>query len=322
MYAGCFVVNCMVKRIFFLVLALAFGSSACNILDSSEEKVAITVGERKITTDELKRDIRYMTSEMGVTDEGVRYVIDPLLSKLVDHYLVLEYGRQRGITVSEEELESEVQDIIKDYPDETVFRQMLLKRYLDFDKWKEGLRQQLLIKKIMKRVSENITPVTFEEINAYYETHRSEFKRPRMMKFRQIVTRTRGEAEDIRKRLKKGEDLGDLAKQYSITPEAEMGGEVGWVSEGDLHESMEKSIFALPVGRISTITKTPYGYHIFEVQSKRPEGFKSLSEAMEQIESTLFLRKQEAFHERWLIQLRGLFPVQVNKDLLATLELG
>jgi parvulin-like peptidyl-prolyl isomerase len=322
MYAGCFAVNCMVKRIFFLVLALSFGSSACNILDSSEEKVAIIVGERQITTDELKRDIRYMTSDMGVTDEGVRYVIDPLLSKLVDHYLVLEYGRQRGITLSQEELESEVQDIIKDYPDEAVFRQMLLKRYLDFDKWKEGLRQQLLIKKIMRRVSENITPVTFEEINTYYETHRSEFKRPRMVKFRQIVTRTRGEAEDIRKRLKKGEDLGDLAKQYSITPEAEMGGEVGWVSEGDLHESMEKSIFALPIGGISRITKTPYGYHIFEVQSKRAEGFKSLSEAMEQIESTLLLRKQEAFHERWLIQLRGLFPVQVNKDLLATLELG
>ena len=312
----------MVKRLFFLVLALSFGSSACNILDSSEEKVAIIVGERKITTDELKRDIRYMTSEMGVTDEGVRYAIDPLLSKLVDHYLVLEYGRQKGITVSEEELQSEVQDIIKDYPDEATFRQMLLKRYLDFDKWKEGLRQQLLIKKIMRRVSENIPPVTFEEINTYYETHRSEFKQPRMVKFRQIVTRTREEAEDIRKRLQKGENLGDLARQYSITPEAEMGGEVGWVSEGDLHDSMEKSIFSLPVGRISKITKTPYGYHIFEVQSKRAEGFKSLSEAMEQIESTLFLRKQEAFHERWLIQLRGLFPVEVNKDLLATLELG
>jgi parvulin-like peptidyl-prolyl isomerase len=312
----------MVKRIFFLVLALSFGSSACNILDSSEEKVAIVVGERKITTDELKGDIRYMTSEMGVTDEGVRYVIDPLLSKLVDHYLVLEYGKQKGITVSEEELESEVQDIIKDYPDEDVFRQMLLKRYLEFDKWKEGLRQQLLIKKIMRRVSESISPVTFEEINTYYETHRSEFKRPRMVKFRQIVTGTREEAEDIRKRLRKGEDLGDLARQYSITPEAEMGGEVGWVSKGDLHESMEKAIFSLPVGRISKITKTSYGYHIFEVQSKRAEGFKSLSEAMEEIESTLFLRKQEAFHERWLIQLRGLFPVKVDKDLLATLELG
>ena len=180
----------------------------------------------------------------------------------------------------------------------------------------------LLIKKIMKKVSENISPVTFEEINRYYETHRNEFKRPMMVKFRQIVTRTKEEAEDIRKRLNKGENMDDLARQYSITPEAEMGGEVGWVSKGDLHESMEKPIFALPVGRISQITKTSYGYHIFEVQSKRAEGLKSLYEAMDEIESILFLGKQEAFYERWLIQLRGLFPVRVDKDLLATLELG
>jgi parvulin-like peptidyl-prolyl isomerase len=312
----------MVKCVIFLVLAISFGASACNILDRSEEKVVIIVGERDITTDELKRDIKYMTSDMGVNDEGVKYVIDPLLSKLVDHYLVLEYGRQKGITISEKELELEIQDIMKDYPDEAIFRQMLLKRYLDFEKWKEGLRQQLLVKKIMRKVSENLSPVTFEEINSYYETHRNEFKRPKMVKFRQIVTRTKAEAEDIRKRLKNGENMDDLARQYSITPEAEMGGEVGWVSKGDLHESMEKPIFALPIGRISRVTKTPYGYHIFEVQSKRPEGFKGLSEAMDEIESTLFLRKQEAFHERWLIQLRGLFPVQVNKDLLATLEFG
>jgi peptidyl-prolyl cis-trans isomerase C len=312
----------MVKRVFLIVLAVSFGVSACNILDTSEEKVVIIVGERDITTDELKRDIKYLTSEMGVTDEGLRYVIDPLLNKLVDHYLVLEYGRQNGITVSEKELESEIQGIMKDYPDEAVFRQMLLKRYLDFEKWKEGLKQQLLVKKIMRKVSESITPVTFEEINTYYETHRNEFKRPQMVKFRQIVTRSKGEAEDIRKRLEKGENMDDLARQHSITPEAEMGGEVGWVSKGDLNESMEKRIFALPVGRISQITKTPYGYHIFEVQSKRPEGYRSLSEAMKEIESTLFLRKQEAFHERWLIQLRGLFPVRVDKDLLATLELG
>ncbi|MGD8984011.1 MAG: peptidylprolyl isomerase [Desulfobacteraceae bacterium] len=312
----------MVKRFFFLVLAISFGSSACNILDRSKEKVVITVGDKDITTEELKRDIKYITSEMGVTDEGVKYVIDPLLSKVVDHYLVLEYGRQRGITISEKELELEIRDIMKDYPDEAVFRQMLLKRYLDFERWKEGLGQQLLVKKIMRKVSENITPVTFDEINTYYDIHRNEFARPQMVKFRQIVTRTKNEAEDIRKRLKKGENLDDLARQYSITPEAEKGGEVGWISKGELQESMEKAIFSLPVGKISRVTKTPYGYHIFQVQSKRPRGFKSLSEAMDEIESKLFRHKQETFHKRWLIQLRGIFPVQVNKDLLAKLEFG
>jgi peptidyl-prolyl cis-trans isomerase C len=315
--------NCMAKRVFFLVLAISLGSSsACNILDRSEEKVVIIVGERHITTDEFKRDIKYITSGMGVTDEGVKFVIDPLVSKLVDHYLILEYGRQRGITISEKELELEIRAIMKDYPNEAVFRQMLLQRYLDYEKWKEGLRQQLLVQKIMRRVSENITPVTFDEIKAYFDAHRNEFTRPEMVKFSQIVTRTKDEAEGIQNRLKKGENLGDLAKKYSITPEANNGGEVGWVSKGELHESMEKAIFALPVGKISPITKTSYGYHIFEVQSKRPEGSKSLSEAMEEIESVLFRHKQETFYERWLMQLRGFFPVQVNKDLLATLDFG
>ncbi len=315
--------NGMAKRFFFLVLAISLGSSAaCNILDRSEEKVVIVVGERNITTEEFKRDIKYITSGMGVTDEGVKFVIDPLVSKLVDHYLILEYGRQRGITISEKELELEIRAIMKDYPNEAVFRQMLLQRYLDYEKWKEGLRQQLLVQKIMRKVSENITPVTFEEIKTYFDTHRNEFTRPEMVKFSQIVTRTRDEAEDIQNRLKKGENLGDLAKKYSITPEARNGGEVGWVSKGELHETMEKAIFALPIGKISPITKTSYGYHIFEVQSKRPAGSKSLSEAMEEIESMLFRHKQETFYERWLMQLRGIFPVQVNKDLLATLDLG
>ncbi|NNG06633.1 MAG: hypothetical protein HKM90_02780 [Desulfobacteraceae bacterium] len=312
----------MVKRVFFFTLAISFGLSACNILDRSEENVAITVGERNITTDELKRDIKYITSGMGVTDQEVNYVIDPLVSKLVDHYLILEYGRQNGITVSEKELEIAVEDIKKDYPEEAVFQQMLLQRYLDYEKWKEGLKQQLLVHKIISKASENITPVTFLEIKTYFDTHRNQFTRPQMVKFSQIVTRTKDEAEDIRKRLKKGESLDDLAKKYSSTPEAENGGEVGWVSKGELHESIEKALFSLPIGRISRVTKTPYGYHIFKVQSKRPKGFKSLSEAMNEIESELFRQKQEAFHERWLIQLKGLFPVQINKEALAALELG
>jgi peptidyl-prolyl cis-trans isomerase C len=312
----------MVKRIFFLALVISFGLCACDILDRPADKVVIIVGERDITTDELKRDIKYITSGMGVTDEGVKYVIDPLVSKLVDHYLILEYGRQRGITISEKELESAIENIKKDYPDEAVFQQMLLQRYLDYEKWKDGLRQQLLVKKIMRKASENITPVTFDEIKTYFDSHRKEFTRPEMVKFSQIVTRTKEEAEDIRRRLKKGENLDVLARKHSTTPEAENGGEVGWIVKGELQESIEKAVFTLPIGKISPVTKTPYGYHIFKVQSKRPKGFKSLSEAMDEIKSKLFRQKQETFQKRWLIQLRGLFPVQVNEDLLATMEFG
>ncbi len=312
----------MVKRIFLLTLTISFALPACGIFDPPEEKVVITVGERHVTTDELKRDVKYITSGMGMTDEGVKYVLDPLINKLVDHYLILEYGRQKGVTLSEKELESAVEDIKGDYPGEEVFQEMLLQRYLDYEKWKEGLRQQLLVKKIMAKVSENLTPVTFDEIKNYFDTHRNDFTRPEMVKFSHIVVRTKDEAEDLLKRLNQGENFKELATQYSTTPEAENGGEVGWVSRGELHESLEKAVFSLPVGKISPVVKTPYGYHIFEVQSKRPPGLKSLHDAMGEIESRLSHEKQETFYQRWLKQLRGLYPVQVNEHLLATLEFG
>ena len=295
--------------------------SSCGIFDRSDEKVVMTVGKRHITTDQFKRDIKYITSGMGIMDQGLKHVTGPLIDKMVDHYLILEYGRQNEITFDKKELESAVKDIKKDYP-ENVFEEMLLHRYVDFEEWKEILRQQLFIKKIIKTVSENIRPISFDEIKAYFNSHRKEFMHSQMVKFRQVVTKTRNDAEKILERSADGERLDELAKRYSITPEAEYGGEVGWIAKGELEESMEKAIFSLPVGKISPVMKTPYGYHVFEVLAKRSAGYKTLPEAMEEIESILFHQKEVSYYQKWLQELRGIFPVKVNEELLKKLEFG
>lgn len=311
----------MLRRFFYVLMATSFFLSACGILDRSDEKVVITVGKRNVTPDELKKDIKFITFEMSIPDQSVKNVLQPLVDRMVDHYLILEYGKDKGITVSTNELESAVKDIKKDYPDK-VFQEMLLHRYVDFEEWQEGLRQQLLIKNIIREASQNISPVTFHEVKTYFESHQNQFMRPRMAKFRQVVTRTKDEAEKILQRLRNGEDLDALARAYSVAPEAENGGVVGWVAQGELEESMEKVIFSLPVGRISPVVRTPYGYHIFEVLSKRSEGLKSLPEAMEEIESKLSHEKTELFYQRWLKKLRVHYPVSVNNELLNTLEFG
>jgi len=143
-----------------------------------------------------------------------------------------------------------------------------------------------------------------------------------MVKFRQIVTRTKGEAEKILRRLNDGEDMSELARTCSIAPDTENGGDVGWISGEDLDESMGRVIFSLPVGEKSPIVKTGYGYHIFEVLSELPEGFKSLPEAMTEIKLKLFCKKEAFHYKKWLETLRTLFPVKINQELLRTLELG
>ncbi len=312
----------MLKPFFCLIVVVCLTLSACGVFDRSEAEIVIIVGERTINETELKRDIMYITSGMGLTEQAVRDVLDSLIAKLVDDYLVLEYGRQSNITISKKELDSALEVIKKDYPEEKVFREMLLHRYLDYEEWKEGLRRQLLVRKIIAEVYKGISPVTPDEIKAYFDSHGPEFVRPSMVELHQIVTNREEEAEALWERLQKGERFDELAREYSTAPEAEDGGEVGWISKDELDESIDKVIFSLPVGGISPVVKTPYGYHLFQVQSKRPEGSESLEEAWNEIEAKLVQQRQEVLYNSWIARLRELFPVKINHELVETLEFG
>ena len=172
------------------------------------------------------------------------------------------------------------------------------------------------LEKILKKVAEGVTPPLEEEARAYYHEHRDRFKTPQMVKFRQIVTKTRKEAEGLLKSLHKGADMGELAKRFSIAPEAVHGGVVDWVVRDYLEESMEKALFSLKQGKISPVTKTPYGYHIFQVLSLGPEGAKEYSQVKNEIESELLGQRRKAFYGKWLGELRRHYNVKINHDLL------
>ena len=309
------------KRILYFLLLFLFSLSGCDFFEKPEEKTVITVGQREISVMELKEEIKRFTTEMGITEGGLDQILQPLVNRIVDNYLILEYGRKQGIVISDEELNLAIRNMEKDYSEQDL-QKILLQGYVDYDEWKEGLRKHLLIKKIINKASENIPPVPHQDIERYFDSHPDEFQRPAMIKFRQVVVQTKQDAEKIWRKANQGEDMSQLAREYSITPEAENGGEVGWVAEENLDETMGKALFSLPVGKISPVIKTPYGFHIFEVISKRPKGMQSLPDSINEIEKKLFYQEEEEFYKNWLDQLRITFPVVINNDLLKTLELG
>jgi len=303
-----------------LLVFVAFVAAwpACELFERPVEKVVLTVGSREITPEELKAQSKRMAFEPDTKTKGS---LDSFIERVVDHYLILEYGKQQGLSVSDEELESAVREIKRDYS-ENDFRELLLKGYIDYREWKEGLREQLLIRKITSKASAASPQVSIEEIKAYYDTHLEEFRRPAMVRFRQIVTRTREEADNLQKRLVQGGDLAATVVQSSKVPASAGSSEPGWFAKGDLDESIEKVVFSLPVGKVSGVVETPYGFHIFEVLGKKPEGVRSLYEAMREIESKLLSERREAFYSEWLQGLRKAIPVTIDQELLKEMELG
>jgi parvulin-like peptidyl-prolyl isomerase len=308
----------MLQRYVFLFAALLAAWPACDAFDRPVEKVVLSVGSRKITPEDLKAQLKRMAFEPDVANQE-RF--DSLVEMLVDHYLVLEYGKQQGLSVSDEELENTVREIKKDYAEKD-FQDLLLKGYIDYGEWKEGLREQLLIKKITKKASEAGPQVSIEEMKAYYDSHREEFRQPAMVRFRQIVTRTKEEADNIQKRLVQGGDMAATVAQSFKVPASAGSSEPGWFAKGDLDESIEKVVFSLPVGKVSGVVETPYGFHIFEVLGRKPEGVRSLPEVMTEIEAKLRYERQEAFYSDWLQNLRKAIPVKIDRALLKELELG
>lgn len=300
--------------------ALVFGIG-CGISKRKEDKIVIKVGSTRITVGQLKEDMEFVSAEMDVPIHLRHEIRDQLLEKIIDHYLILEYGKKEGIALSEDKLQNALRKFKKEYS-EKGFQEELLRGYVDFEQWKKRLKEQLLVRKIIEEVSKDIPPPTHHDIKQYFEKNIDEFNYPEKVKFRQIVTRTEEEANKILKRLQNGESMEALAKKYSIAPEAEKGGNVGWVAREHLDESMEKALFSLSKGKISPVIKTPYGYHIFEVISFRAEGRQELPDVMQEIESKLMNQRREEYLKNWLSGLRSRIKVRINQKTINTLEIS
>lgn len=300
------------------VVATSFVAAACGLIDHRDGAI-VTVGKWSLGPDELKRDIKRLIPDLEISPEVWARFRRDLVERIVDHYLVLEYGREKGIVVSDEELDAAVKDVQRDYL-QADFREVFLKRCIDLEEWKEGLREQILIRKIIQGVTETVPPATTEEIRTYFEVHANEFKQTPMIKVRQVVTRTRKEAQELARALTRGGNMEELARKQSITPDAHNGGEIGWIGRGEMEENVEKVLFSLSVGQISPVVESASGFHVFQVVSQRIGGSIYQPEVVSEIERRIFSQKGEAFFSDWLQGLRDRFPVAVNQELLERLE--
>jgi peptidyl-prolyl cis-trans isomerase D len=150
------------------------------------------------------------------------------------------------------------------------------------------------------------TPVTNQQVEAYYQQHQQDFQVPEEVKVRHILIKVakdadaktdaaaKQKAEDLLKQIKGGADFAALAKANSDDPGSkEQGGELGMIQRGVTVPPFEKAAFALQPGQISDVVKTDFGYHIIKVEEKETAHLKPLDEVKAQIVATL-TRQQES----------------------------
>jgi parvulin-like peptidyl-prolyl isomerase len=74
----------------------------------------------------------------------------------------------------------------------------------------------------------------------------------------------RAEIEAIKGEIDAGGDFADIAAEYSDCPSARDGGDLGSFGRGMMVAEFEHAAFALPIGEVSGVVETPFGYHLIQ----------------------------------------------------------
>lgn len=155
-----------------------------------------------------------------------------------------------------------------------------------------------------------------KEIEEYYKENKEDFIQDEEYHLRHILVETQEEAKAVLEKIRGGADFAELAKERSIGPSGEKGGDLGFITQGMTIKPFEDAAFTLKPGEISEVVKTEFGYHIIKLEEISPERQKTLEESRIEIEYILLPEKQQNAFTKWLSSLGDEYNVQIKEELL------
>jgi foldase protein PrsA len=281
--------------------------AACSRDDLFNRKHVAMVNGEKIYLDEYQQRLnaqKGLLSPKAFPDSlNKREMLEEeILESMITEKIVLQRAREINLSVSNTELERKIIDIRKDYGNN--FFNLLISQNVRYEDWREELRKEMLFDKLVAIDVNAPIHVSDDEAEDYFNDHPGICKSEARVRAAQIVMRDQGKANEVRARLEKGEDFAKVAAQVSIGPEAVRGGDLGLISRQTMPEPLDKTLFNLPVGEISPIVKSAYGYHIFKVTEIQPARARSFADCKEEVIAGIRAQKEDAAFTAWLEGLK------------------
>ena len=283
-------------------------------VESPSKKIAIFEGG-EVTLGELQ-EFAQQSGAGELSPESPQYeaIVAQLMPQLVEIEIAEAYAQEQGITVSEGEVNEEI-EVLKDQiaqqaqaqgqevDREEAFEGALQQAGLTESQLRQQLREQLPVQEVQERVTGGAGP-SQEEVERFYEENKAaQFTSPETRCARHILFNKdqREQAEEVKGQLQDGGDFAQLAQEFSQDPgSAENGGDLGCLGRGETVPDFEEAVFGAEQGEIVGPVETEFGYHVIEVTDIREEATQPLSEVEAQIRDQLTTEAQTEEFTAWL----------------------
>lgn len=267
-----------------LFALLMMGASLSSAAPKPIDHVVAVVNDEVITRLELSR--RYDEVIQGLAQKNTplppRPVLEKqLLDRMITERALQQHARTTGIRVDPNQVERTLQRIAQQNNMELPqLKAALEKEGQSLDRFRENVRNEILIARARERDVDNKITVSDAEIEGYLQTQAqqgadTEFRFghilvtvPENASPEQIQIR-RARAQEIIDSLAKGADFAQLSASYSDAPNALQGGDGGWRQSGQLPKLFVDALKPLQNGQVAPLIKSPNGFHVLKLIEKR-----------------------------------------------------
>lgn len=245
----------LVLTLFTLCLSTASPARSAEVVD----RIVAVVNGEIITLFDLNERLKPVLEQFKgrqLSDSDKQALLkfkQDLLDKLIDDILLEQEVKKFGITVSDVEIETQVQTFKENHKlNEEGFLEQLKLEKMTRQEFADTLRKDILRQRILGVMVRRKVVVTSEDVQRYYDEHKKDFAKDRTVHLGLILLASGESAAPLRERIAKNEiSFAEAADAYSEGPGKGQGGDIGVLEWKNLAQEWRTALEGVAEGQVS-----------------------------------------------------------------------
>jgi peptidyl-prolyl cis-trans isomerase SurA len=238
--------------------------------------IAAVVDDQVISVDDLASRIRMvmLSTNIGNSPESRARIANQVLRAMIDEKLELEEAKRQNVAVTDAEIDKAVASIAKQNNVTVPQLDDILKSHgVDRSALLDQLKASIVWAKLVRQRAEDTSPISEDEIDDAVKRLKQAEHQPQI-RVAEILLVVDNPQQDDKVRLtalrlidemKRGGRFSAIAQQFSQSPTAAVGGDLGWISPQQLAPELAKAVVQMRPGELSPPLRTPAGYYLLLV---------------------------------------------------------
>lgn len=275
----------------------------------------ITQSELEVARQRLRRELSDQQSSAALEQKFQEGEAN-LLRDLIDQALLVQRGEDLGLSV-EPEVIRYLDNLRQELNLATMedLERAISSRGTSFEDYRQDVRNQIMTRMVMQREVAGRVMLDEQVVRDYYLEHRQEMTRPEQVHLREILVSTRGatgdalaareeRVQEVLARIRKGDPFEDVAREYSDSPTAAEGGDLGLFEPDKLSASIRDVVMKLRAGGVTDPIRTQDGFLILQLVQHYQSGIPPFEQVEGEIRQKIYFDQVQPALREYLAQLR------------------